>query len=101
MKFSLDDYGTGFSNVIKIMSLPFEIIKIDKSIVWSYFRGENNYLKSIIGNFREQGFKVLAEGVETEEMASELERLGCDYEQGFYYSKPICETEFLRFLQEQ
>ncbi len=101
MHFSLDDYGTGFSNMVKIMKLPFEIIKIDKSIVWSYFNGENNFLKNIIHNFKEQGFRVLAEGVETEEMAEELSRMGCDFEQGFYFSRPIPEDAFLRFLNEQ
>lgn len=101
MHFSLDDYGTGFSNMVKIMKLPFEIIKIDKSIVWSYFNGENNFLKNIIHNFKEQGFRVLAEGVETEEMAEELSRMGCDFEQGFYFSRPIPEDAFLNFLNEQ
>lgn len=99
MSFSLDDYGTGFSNVMEIMKLPFEIIKIDKSIVWSYFRGENQYLKGIIQNFKEEGFHVLAEGVETEEMKKGLEELGCDYQQGFYFSRPLPEEDFLAFIR--
>ncbi|MFC2661757.1 MAG: EAL domain-containing protein [Eubacterium sp.] len=99
IRFSLDDYGTGYSNMIKILRLPFDIIKIDKSIVWSYFNGENNFLENIIGNFKEGGFKILAEGVETEQMAAELEKMGCDYEQGFYFSKPLPQDEFLAFLR--
>lgn len=101
MRFSLDDYGTGFSNMVKIMKLPFDIIKIDKSIVWSYFRGENRFLENIIHNFREQGFKILAEGVESETMARELENLGCDFEQGFYFSRPLPETAFLEFMRSR
>jgi EAL domain-containing protein (putative c-di-GMP-specific phosphodiesterase class I) len=99
MSFSLDDYGTGFSNMMEIMKLPFEIIKIDKSIVWSYFRGENRYLKGIIQSFKEEGFHVLAEGVETEEMRDGLAEMGCDYEQGFLFSRPLPEDEFLEFIR--
>ncbi|MGN1383311.1 MAG: EAL domain-containing protein [Eubacterium sp.] len=99
MSFSLDDYGTGFSNMMEIMKLPFEIIKIDKSIVWSYFRGENRYLKGIIQSFKEEGFHVLAEGVETEEMRDGLAEMGCDYEQGFLFSKPLPEDAFLEFIR--
>ena len=99
--FSLDDYGTGFSNMIQILELPFRTVKIDKSIVWAYFDGGINILGSVIDMFHAQNLKLVAEGVETREMVDELTRMGCDYLQGFYYARPLPEQEFLKFLKEQ
>ncbi len=117
--FSLDDYGTGYSNLMNMLSLPLSIIKIDKSIVWSYFdqsfalaaggegcvpspkegNTENSILEDLIPMFQGRGLKVVCEGVETNQMARVLEELGCDYMQGFYFSKPLMEDDFLDFLK--
>lgn len=98
--FSLDDYGTGFSNLINILNLPLGIVKIDKSIVWSYFNDSRDILPHVIRMFRSQKLEILAEGVETEQMANELAAMGCDYEQGFYFSKPVPPAEFIRYVKK-
>ncbi|OON85446.1 hypothetical protein BXO88_12370 [Oribacterium sp. C9] len=100
VRFSLDDYGTGFSNLTLILQLPLEIIKIDKSLVWAYFEGSNLMLKNIVKMFKEQNYKILCEGIETKEMVDTLAEMGVDYLQGFYFSKPLPETEFLEFIKE-
>ena len=100
MSFSLDDYGTGFSNLVNVMNLPLHIVKIDKSIVWAYFNEGNTTLLHVLSLFKESNKEVVCEGVETLEMAKELSELGCDHEQGFYFSKPIPKEEFLSFLDD-
>ena len=98
--FSLDDYGTGFSNLINILKLPLHIVKIDKSIVWSYFNGAGDILPHVIQMFKNQHLEIVAEGVESQKMADELAHMGCDYEQGFYFSRPIPEKEFLEYVRK-
>lgn len=97
--FALDDYGTGFSNLINILSLPFDIVKIDKSIVWSYFAGTDTMLPKMVDMFNADQLKVVAEGVEDEIMRSKLREMRCRYEQGFYYSKPIGEEDFIHYME--
>ena len=98
--FSLDDYGTGYSNLVRVLEYPVDVIKLDKSIVWSAFHDRDNYvtLKNLISMFHDVRRKIVAEGVESEEQRDALTDLGCDYLQGYYYSKPVCEEEFLAFV---
>lgn len=98
--FSLDDYGTGFSNLTNILELPFSIVKIDKSIVWDYFNGKRDFLTNVIKMFKGSRLKIVCEGVETKEMAERLADMGVDFEQGYYFSKPIPEEKFLEFMKE-
>ena len=98
--FSLDDYGTGYSNLVTVLSLPFKIVKIDKSLVWSYFRDGKDILLKVFRTFEDQPVELVCEGVETEEMARRLADMGCHYEQGFYYSKPIPEDEFIEYCKK-
>ncbi len=100
VSFSLDDYGTGFSNLTLILQLPLEIIKIDKSLVWAYFDGSNLMLKNIVKMFKEQNYKILCEGIETKQMVDELTEMGVDHLQGFYFSRPLPEEEFIRYVKE-
>lgn len=100
VKLALDDYGTGYSNLINILSLPLSIVKIDKSIVWAYFREGNDFLLSVIRSFENKGLHLVVEGVETKEMAEKLEEMGVHYEQGYFYSKPIPESEFLQYVEK-
>lgn len=98
--FSLDDYGTGYSNLVRVLEYPVDVIKLDKSIVWSAFHDRDNYvtLKNLISMFHDVRRKIVAEGVESEEQMITLTELGCDYLQGYYYSKPVSEEEFLTFV---
>ena len=83
-----------------MLEYPVDIIKLDKSIVWSAFHDKDNFitLKNLISMFHDVRRKIVAEGVETEEQMDSLVELGCDYLQGYYYSKPISEEEFLAFV---
>ncbi|WP_022749615.1 EAL domain-containing protein [Lachnobacterium bovis] len=100
LRFSMDDFGSGTSNVARLVELPFTIVKLDMSLVWSYFRGTSKILKSQIEMFLNEQMKIVAEGVEDEHMANELAALGCEYEQGFYYSKPLPVDEFIKLIED-
>ena len=100
MNFALDDYGMGYSNTSSILQYPFHTIKLDKSIVWAAMKNENakKFLYHTIAMFRDMGIELVAEGVETAEMARMLSKMECDYLQGFLYSKPITADSFLELL---
>lgn len=93
-KFSLDDFGSGFSNITRVKKFPFYNIKLDMSLITDYFKAPDNMLPGIIKIFKERGLSLTAEGVETKEMADALADMGCDYLQGYYFSKPIPMDEF-------
>ena len=95
-RLSLDDYGSGYSNLTRVKRYPFENIKIDMEIVWDYFNARDHLLPTLIHAFKEMNFTITAEGIENREMADEFRRIGCDYLQGYYYSKPLPITDFLR-----
>lgn len=101
-KILLDDFGSGFSSFGMLQDYDFDILKIDMSFIRKI--GENPKTKSIvhsiIGMAHEIGIKTVAEGVETEEQVSFLRQIGCDYIQGYYYSKPLPEEEFVEFLEK-
>ncbi len=98
--FSLDDYGTGYSTITYMMTLPFKIVKIDKSILWSSFQNEKAMIAlcASINMIKDMDMEIVVEGVESEEMATKLAELGCDYLQGFYFSKPLPEKQFKEYL---
>ncbi len=100
--FSLDDYGTGYSNISNIMKYPFELIKLDKSMVWSAMEDEKaiRVLRHTVAMLRDLNLHIVAEGVETEKQAAELENMGCDYFQGFLFSKPVPGDIFLEKVKE-
>lgn len=97
VNFSLDDYGTGFSNTTFVIKYPFRIVKIDKSLVWSAMEDEKAMyaLKYTMGMMKAMGMELVAEGVENEEHIRLLTELGCDFFQGYYYSKPVSGKLFL------
>jgi len=99
---SLDDYGSGYSNMNYLIGLPFKMVKIDKNIIWSAFNDSksNTALASTIMMINRLGMKVLAEGVETEEQVRWLKSLGCDYLQGFYFAKGLPKDEFLKLMKD-
>lgn len=102
IELSLDDYGSGNSNISYILNLPFKMIKIDKNIVWKSFENPNAkiVLQSTIDMIKELGLIVLAEGVETEEQANELKEMGCNCLQGYYYSRPLPVQKFLEIMKK-
>ena len=100
--FYLDDFGVGFSNFARIFDLPFEIIKIDRSLMLKIEKSEKAYniLKSLISTLHNAGFKVVAEGLETENQVQKAMEIGVDRIQGFYYARPMCEKDLIEFLNE-
>lgn len=100
-KFSLDDYGTGQSDFNRLFDLPFDIIKFDKLFADNRKDDFGKVaVENLIPMFQDMNKTVLIEGIEDEESADYFQKLGCEYIQGFYYSKPIPEKEFLEFLLE-
>ncbi|MCM1335519.1 MAG: EAL domain-containing protein [Bacteroides sp.] len=101
ISFSLDDYGTGYSNIRRVASLPLKLIKLDKSFT---ALDENPKMMIVLENtirmIKEMDLEIVVEGVGTPELADRFSDLNCDYIQGFYYSKPIPEAEFVRFIGE-
>ena len=100
VNFSLDDYGTGFANTAAVIQYPFHTVKLDKSMVWSAMDDQKAMaaLKHSIAMLKEMGMQLIAEGVEELRQAQLLEEMGCDFFQGYYYSKPVCGAEFLSKL---
>ena len=102
ISFSLDDYGIGYSNISRILSLPFDIVKIDKSLT-DMFDDEkmNGVIKHTVAMLKSIGVKIVVEGVETVECFEAFEKLGVDYIQGYYFSKPLPESEFVEFMMKK
>lgn len=99
--FSLDDYGSGYSNVNYLVDLPFTIVKLDKYMIWSAFKQVKmrKILENTIAMFKDINLKVVAEGIETEEMAEAVTSMGADYIQGYYYAKPMPKDALIELLQ--
>ncbi len=98
---SLDDFGTGFASVEYLINFPFDVVKLDKSLVWAYMSTKKYepILQHYMPMLHSLGSRIVAEGVETLEMANALIELGCDFLQGYYYSRPIPKDKFLEFIE--
>ncbi len=99
--FALDDYGTGYSNDAYVMSIPFELIKIDKSILWGADKDSriDKMLHHTIAMFRDMNIKVVVEGVETPGQREKLEQAGADFLQGFLFAKPLPEEATMGYFR--
>ncbi len=98
----MDDFGAGYSSLSSLYRLPFDVIKLDKTLI--DFIGDDKgdrTLHHIIQLAQEFGMKVVAEGVETSEQLEFLKKLNCDAIQGFYFSKPVTQEEFLELLRKE
>ena len=101
LSFSLDDYGTGYSNVTRMLSMPFSLVKLDKSFVDNLDQPMvRTVLIETIGMMKAIGKQVLVEGAETAEQVETLSTMGVDYIQGYYFAKPIPANEFIMFLED-
>lgn len=94
-QFALDDYGSGYSNLTRVKHYPFINVKLDMEVVWDYFRERDTLLPTLVQAFRQMDVTITAEGIETAEMAEALAAIGCDYLQGYYYSRPIPMDDFV------
>ncbi len=106
IRFALDDYGTGYSNIRRVTTLPVDEVKLDKSFVCEIDNPQMwTVIRDTIAMMREMGKEVLVEGVETEEVAKRLKAIntdllqGCELIQGFYFCRPLPEAEFIEFIR--
>lgn len=97
-KVALDDFGTGNSTLSNILELPVDFVKIDKSLVWSLAEGKNQFLNDLMPMIKAEGKQIIAEGIENTDHIELIKKLQGDYLQGYYYSKPLPEKEFIRYL---
>lgn len=103
ISFHLDDFGTGYSNLAAVFSMPFSCVKLDKSLVDSLAQNRNTRLmiRSLVRSFGQIGTELVAEGVETPEQARQLQEIGIRRIQGFCYSRPLGEKDFVRLIELQ
>ncbi|MDE7478833.1 MAG: EAL domain-containing protein [Lachnospiraceae bacterium] len=103
VRFSLDDFGTGQSNLNYIVDMPVDIVKFDKSMTNSYFEnGKAKYvMEAAIHMIHGMNLEIVSEGIETKEQYQTMEDLGISHIQGYYFSKPLPEDEFIRFLESK
>lgn len=100
ISFSLDDYGVGYSNITRVVSLPLSIVKMDKTFVDEMDSAQMwIVIKNTVDMLKTMNKKILVEGVEREEAYLKFKELGCDYIQGFYFSKPLPEDKFVKFIE--
>lgn len=101
--FSLDDFGTGQSNLNYIVDMPVKIVKFDREMIQTYFANDRAQyvMDAAMHMIHGMGMKIVAEGIETEEQYKKMEEIKIDYIQGYYFSKPLPEQEFLEFLQRE
>jgi diguanylate cyclase (GGDEF)-like protein/PAS domain S-box-containing protein len=97
VEFSIDDFGTGYSSLSKLKSMPVTVLKIDQSFVRNINDDINDYeiVRAIILMAKSLGLHVVAEGIESQPQAAILQRLGCDWVQGFLFSQPLSGDDFL------
>ena len=100
VRFSLDDFGTGFSSFVHLNSLPITLLKIDKSFVGGMESREENrkLVHAMINLAHNLKLEVVAEGVETPEQLALLRDFGCDQVQGYFISKPLPLAELVDYL---
>ena len=98
----LDDFGTGYSSLTSLSEIEFDILKLDMSII----RNDNpdsprNVLDMCNQIVKQMNLKSVAEGVETEAQLNRLKNIGCDYIQGYYFSKPLPVEDFENYLANE
>ncbi len=100
--FSLDDYGSGFATIGTLLTYPVDIVKFDRDILWKAMTEPSamTLLRTSLSAVRGIGKKAVVEGVETKDMEQMLRDNDCDYLQGFLFSRPRPEKEFIRFIRE-
>ncbi len=103
VQLSMDDFGSGYSSLNLLKDFPFDVLKIDKEFFSESITSKSSVwiLRKIIEMAEGLGIRVICEGVETKEQVEMLQKLGCRYVQGYFYSKPIpVETFIEKFCTE-
>lgn len=101
VQLSIDDFGTGYSSLSYLHRFPLNYLKIDRSFVSRLTTDNDNAIVRTISTLaRNLGMEVIAEGIETEEQYRELKMLGCEYGQGYLFSRPVNNDGVQRLLEQ-
>jgi diguanylate cyclase (GGDEF)-like protein len=97
---ALDDFGVGYSSLSHLRDLPIQRLKVDRSFTAECMRDRRTLVivRAVVAMARELGLSVTAEGIETEEQATQMRALGCTAAQGWLYARAMPAEEFLRFF---
>lgn len=95
IRLSMDDFGTGYSSLSYLRRYPFKVLKIDRSFITDIIQdlGDRELVHATIAMAHGLAIKVVAEGVETDDQRLLLQKMGCDYAQGYFFSKPLAAVE--------
>ncbi len=102
VSFSLDDFGTGHSNLNYIVDMPVRLVKFDREMIQAYFTNDKAkyVMDAAMHMIHGMELGIVAEGIETKEQYLAMEQIKINYIQGYYFSKPLPEQEFLSFLEK-
>jgi len=102
MQVALDDFGTGYSSLSYLKKFDIDYIKIDQSFIRNLTSHSEDITlcEAMVVMAHKLGIKVIAEGVETEQQRDLLQQIGCDYGQGYFFSKPLPAEAFEQYLKE-
>lgn len=100
---SMDDFGVGISNLNQLKNIPLDILKIDRGFVVDSLKSEKGAVVAthIVGMAQELNLKTVVEGIETHAQLEFFKMLHCDIGQGYYFSRPLPEDEFLEFIKSK
>jgi len=100
-RISIDDFGTGYSNIARLRTMPLDRVKVDQSLIAEIETSEKArvIVQAVIHLIKGVGCEVVAEAVETVSQADILRAMGCDTVQGFLYSPPMMEEDFLAWVR--
>ncbi|MBW4645595.1 MAG: EAL domain-containing protein [Goleter apudmare HA4340-LM2] len=103
IQISIDDFGTGYSSLNYLHRLPADTLKIDRSFINQMQEGNRNcqVVKTIITLSKQLGLAVVAEGIETQQQLRSLQQLGCEFGQGYLFSKPLSASEIEVLLSKE
>ena len=98
----LDDFGSGYSSLSSLNTLPLDVMKLDMSLIRQATKlNDFRIVESVIKLGKTLQMETVVEGVDTAEEAARVSEIGCDFIQGYYYSKPLVREEFERYLEEE
>jgi len=102
IKMAMDDFGTGYSSLSYLREYPFDVLKIDRSFISEMTSSykDKALINAVISMSHALNLKVVAEGIETEQQLESLRHLGCDYGQGYLFSKPLSIEDMTRLLND-
>lgn len=102
LKISMDDFGSGYSSISTLANLPIDILKLDKALLdeAEYFPKKRIIISTILDMAKSMELNTVCEGVETELQVDFLKEAGCDYLQGFYFSRPVDMETFNQLLEQ-